>query len=1342
MNEVIRRLKESYPIYADRSDEELTVALGRKYPVYLQHEDFRSDFEKLTGETKEVETKPVTEITPTPPEVTEQPKESTFSERRQQFIQENKAFMERKRKEFTEQENLKMLVNFPASINYVGRIIGGFFQDVAAGRVFPTPSRGIVPDLQATGAAIMGKEAPLDELTPLQKGAISGTESMPVIATGMMLAYAGVPMPAAFGTVTAATELEKGTEPMEAAKQAGIAMLIPGEYAVGKEMGARTFDALVKKGVLSAENATARAAIEAGSGAAMIAAIGEAEKLPEYLQADNEQRWNMVMSAIGQQMAFLPMIIADFSATKGEQLRINQIEESAKKVGPATEAAVKREVVTEKPVLGETEAEIISELKTTSEQPKGGEVIERQETQGQKENDVLTEQAPPAETKQEFTGMGGAVPSEFSPLNRQTTGVKNASVDQQRQQRGLEPIMGPSREADPVVWDRVMARIDREPGWQDSLIEELSKKTRTVSADETLALEHRYVDYRNERDKAIDSASKAYEDGRTEDVKDAQAQISFFENKIGELEQILKSTGTELGRGLRMRRAMMREDFSDAGMQRRLRAAKGFEPLSFEELTKIKELSDEIQNLQTSFEEREALFNEKISKMEADLELARIASEIKPAYSPEVLGMAEKFAKFMDSEADKARARLKERLTRMSALVDPTILSDLAIIGASKLTRGAISKTKWISEMVSEFGEWFKEHAEQVFALSKEKEKSKVNEWTSTLDKQSKKKAAKATKAIQGSVEEKQNIVGKISDKIQNNQLDAVSIFVQKLARFYVSQGANREQLVDLIWDDLKSIDSRITRRDAMDAISGYGKYKRLRKDEISVRLRDYKGQLQQIAKIEDIQEKGVFEKTGLERRIPTRAESKLIQKVNQLKREYNVGTLDALKKRLGNNIADLEERLKEKNFTRKRKAQKTISMDEEAMRLKAKQEELKVEFNRKVLEEELKKRKLPKKILDGILESINLVRSQKSSLDFSAFGRQGFAMLLMHPATAVKNLIKTVPAFFSQKTAMAMEQGLKHRENATSGLYERSRLRLVGLNELALSRQEELFRGRWAEKLPWIRASNRAFALYLDLLRADAFDMMWDKVSNKTPEAARAIASGVNILTGYGEVGKFGQAVDAASHILWAPRLILSRAQTLAGQPIWQAPREVRSQFIKDYGKALAGIAVLYGLARAAGYKVEDDPRSSDFGKLKLGRTRIDPLAGHAQVIVFLSREAMRETKTTKGQIRSLTRPEGGKLPYGWSNASDVAKRFIQTKLTPFWGSFWNAMDGENVVGEPWTWQQEIKESVIPLSIMELQQVMEEQGVPRGTAIELLSILGFGVQYYENEPVRSRPGG
>ena len=181
------------------------------------------------------------------------------------------------------------------------------------------------------------------------------------------------------------------------------------------------------------------------------------------------------------------------------------------------------------------------------------------------------------------------------------------------------------------------------------------------------------------------------------------------------------------------------------------------------------------------------------------------------------------------------------------------------------------------------------------------------------------------------------------------------AVILGKMAKNRVQSGIiTVEALVDSIYTAVKNMGIELSKRDIMDAISGYGKYKQLSKDEILVQLRDLKGQMQQISKLEDLQNRQPPLKTGVERRIPSDEERRLIKLVEEAKRKYGIQTvdpatqlkssLDAIKTRLTNQITDLESQIASREKIIKNRTK--IAYDAEALSLKAKRDSLKKQYD------------------------------------------------------------------------------------------------------------------------------------------------------------------------------------------------------------------------------------------------------------------------------------------------------------------------------------------------------------------------------------------------------------
>jgi hypothetical protein len=272
---------------------------------------------------------------------------------------------------------------------------------------------------------------------------------------------------------------------------------------------------------------------------------------------------------------------------------------------------------------------------------------------------------------------------------------------------------------------------------------------------------------------------------------------------------------------------------------------------------------------------------------------------------------------------------------------------------------------------------------------------------------------------------------------------------------------------------------------------------------------------------------------------------------------------------------------------------------------------------------------------------------------------------------------------------------------------------------------------------VPGVKQSQRAYTTFLNKLRADSFDAMVQALPEgrkPTPEEMLKIADYINIATGRGNLGKAAVAGQALSDILWSPRLMVSRFQLLSGSPLWQGNAATRKLIAIDYARFLTGMAAVYALGAMAGGEEEPDPRSSDFGKIKFGNTRIDPMAGLAQATTVSSRIITGRTKTAGGEIEKL---RGEDAAFG-SGVTGVIGRFLRNKLSPMVGTAINVASGSNAVGEKVTPVSVARDMVAPLSVRDIGDVMQEHGVGPGTAMVMLSTLGLGVQNYKNDQYKS----
>ena len=855
---------------------------------------------------------------------------------------------------------------------------------------------------------------------------------------------------------------------------------------------------------------------------------------------------------------------------------------------------------------------------------------------------------------QTIVGMGGAVKGEFEGSGGSPTAAKFRLIDQERQKRGEQPIPKPTSTTDQQTLDTAIARLDKAPHHAELLVKELNKNPRPIDAADTLALVLHRIEVREEYYKSARDAAQAYEDSkkfpnRLEDMAAANARTQEWSNRLTEIEQAMRVSGSQKGLALRANQIMVNEDFTLANLEMQKRADNGWRELTPDERAELKKVADEYKAKNDALEKRLAEAEKEQEGKIADAILKQAQDDAKKyrPYSEQVFKIAEQIVASWDTAADAARARIKARMARTSAGVDPTVIYDLAVLGRSYLGHAALDAAKFTARLVEDVGEWAREHADEARKKAEEliaEEGKKSSE--GSLKKQAIKKITKQ--------DSPQAAIEKIKDRLNKDAKVGLSWQVRKLARLLVESGVkDRDALVDAVWGYLKPVIPEITRRQTMDILSGYGSYKLLPKDQVSKTLRDLKGQLQAIAKLEDMAGGEAPRKTGIERRVPSDEERRLNKQVEEAKRRggYRVTNpeiqlrtaLESRKTYFRNQISDLEAQIaKREKFVKQRTPSPT---DTELETLKARRDELKSQFDEifakpemtdaerlakwkdrtrdkiseleeKVRVGDISTRPRPKpivmdkeavrlqydlhqihrglmemrardrrkqwsqlkKIGYGTLETMNTARALQTSYDLSAVLRQGGFVGFGHPIRAAKSIGPMLRAFASKEAAFRTMNEIRNRENAP--LYEQSGLYLADYST-KLSAMEENYMSRFAEKIPGVGASQRAYTTFLNKLRSDSFDAMAAKLTatgKPTIGEAKLISNFINVATGRGKIGVHDNVAVGANAVFFAPRYVASRFQLLAGQPIWSSIAKygdtgaARKLIAAEYARFLAG--------------------------------------------------------------------------------------------------------------------------------------------------------------------------
>lgn len=443
--------------------------------------------------------------------------------------------------------------------------------------------------------------------------------------------------------------------------------------------------------------------------------------------------------------------------------------------------------------------------------------------------------------------------------------------------------------------------------------------------------------------------------------------------------------------------------------------------------------------------------------------------------------------------------------------------------------------------------------------------------------------------------------------------------------------------------------------------------------------------------------------------------------------------------------ISDLENTLAQKTIEPKTPQVKAVSRNIEELQFK--RNELRQNIDERI--RSLEPKTIFQKTLSPITGGFNMSRAFMTSLDVSAVLRQGGVIALAHPIRGSKAMVPMFKAFASKKLAFKAMEEIKSRDNAF--FYKKDGLDLTEIDG-PLRKQEEAMASRIAKKVPLVAGSQRAFSVFLNRLRADSYDAMVATLGRNgkvTRSEGKAIANFINIATGRGDLGKLSGAGETLNSFFFAPKLVASRFQLLTAQPLrsftlrgkkFRDPNtaRVRNAIIKEYAKFLTGFSTIVGLASLTlDGEVEFDSRSSDFLKIKVDNTRIDIGTGLLQPIVLTSKIFGGETiSTTTGKVRALR----GDVVFGGDNAFVVSARFLRTKFSPSFGLAVNLATGKDVVGDPVTVStvegitEVSKDLLMPLSFRDIFEAMKEQGVPKGSALAAINLLGAGLSTYNTK--------
>lgn len=317
-------------------------------------------------------------------------------------------------------------------------------------------------------------------------------------------------------------------------------------------------------------------------------------------------------------------------------------------------------------------------------------------------------------------------------------------------------------------------------------------------------------------------------------------------------------------------------------------------------------------------------------------------------------------------------------------------------------------------------------------------------------------------------------------------------------------------------------------------------------------------------------------------------------------------------------------------------------------------------------------------KVLERVLQVAGNIKSLKASFDVS-FLRQLQTTFMAGERQSFWDAMKSGYKIFFGKDGWAdtLMGELLTRPNALAGRYSQFGVE-VGIKEEAFP---ESWISQMVDKTGTInlfRRSEEAFNVSIQTARADLFDSMWENTKGDVKLLKdQQVGKVINQLTGRGTMPlltpKDPQTQRIINNLLFAPKWLASRIQLLAdtrfalasGNKVTVDGKTVLTPQGLRAKAAIFNILLIAFIAAGRKYlwgdEVEQDtdigtaldPRSSDFGKIIIGRTRFDLTAGTASLITLGARLWSQESTTAQGRTRPM-------------KSADVLFNFLSGKSSP----------------------------------------------------------------------------
>lgn len=368
--------------------------------------------------------------------------------------------------------------------------------------------------------------------------------------------------------------------------------------------------------------------------------------------------------------------------------------------------------------------------------------------------------------------------------------------------------------------------------------------------------------------------------------------------------------------------------------------------------------------------------------------------------------------------------------------------------------------------------------------------------------------------------------------------------------------------------------------------------------------------------------------------------------------------------------------------------------------------------------------------------------RAMKASFDNSFWGRQGIRVMFnprfskiwaKNFAKSFTDINKTLRGGSKAGDAIidATKAEIYSRENFLKGRYDRP-----GATKLDVGIREEEFPTSAPSKIPALgrlfKAAETAYEAGAMRMRADIADKFYKLAEKNGVDLSDKFVTGsinelVNSMTGRGKLGRFESVAPLVNKAFFSIKKVKADLDFLTLHAGSKLHPFARKQAAMNLLSVASTMAIVLGVAKELDpNSVDFDPRSANFGKIKIGDTRFDITGGSTSLAILASRIATQSTKSSvTGKVTKLG--EG----FGSPTGMDTFWQFTENKFSPMFSQIKEIAEQETFAGDKPTPLSVVKGLTVPIILEEGATASQNEKSANLALILIAEGLGISANTY-----------